>query len=130
MHSNDYIIIFFIIFFILAIVVTKWTQGSKKAHNGPEDGLTADERVTDEKDMEGLSSLYKSINTANQNVWACVCYSTDEEEKTINVHSSLPVVLTGGIEDIDGYITHMLKRFFMAQRIVRTEFDRLRASAK
>lgn len=205
MHSNDYIIIFFIIFFVLAIVVTKWTQGNKRTHNAQEDELTADERGTDEKDgnmtgngrhiiynkmgtkelligtlkrmgcpyqeagsdrqaiwfefqgekfrafvdetpivvmqdlwwfsmplddIEGLSSLYKAINTANQYVWACVCYSTNEEEKTINVHSSLPIVLTEGIEDIDGYVMHMLKRFFLAQRVVRTEFDRLRASAK
>ncbi len=80
--------------------------------------------------LEELSMLYKAVNEANSNAWVIVYYVTNTKEQTVDVHSMMPMPMSWQMAQDEGYVNHMLGRFFMAKRIVYMELDRMRAAAK
>lgn len=80
--------------------------------------------------LEELSMLYKAVNEANKNAWVIVCYTTDTEEQTVDVHSMMPMSMSWQMAQDEGYVKHMLGRFFWAKRIVYMELDRMRTAVK
>lgn len=80
--------------------------------------------------LEELSMLYKAVNEANKNAWVIVCYTTDTEGQTVDVHSVASMPMSWQMAQDEGYVRHMLGRFFMAKRIVHLEFDRMRTAAQ
>ena len=79
-------------------------------------------------DVEEFAYMQKAINNINAFVNCTVLYTINKEEEEIGIHSKKNMLFVRQIPDLKAYLKSTLEDFFMVQRMIMTEMEKMKVT--